>query len=125
MEKIEISREDDLLILSVSGKLTATSFIDAVREYYGTGEARNVIWNLSVGALQLLTKSDLREIAETAAASCRGGARSGGKTIFVAHDEDEYRLLCSYLAIAESVGVPIEYHVCRFMNDARDWLKPA
>jgi hypothetical protein len=123
MAKIEIARENDLLILSVSGHLTVKCFTDAVREYYGAGTARNVVWNLSVGTLQLLTKSDLKVIAEAAAAACRGGIRCGGKTIFVAHADDEYKLLCTYLAIAESAGVPVEYHVCRFMNDARDWLK--
>ncbi len=73
--------------------------------------------------MQMLSISDLKEVAQTVYESCKGGARSGGKTIFVAHDDAEYKLLCVYLAIIKAAPVPLEYHVCRFMTDARDWLK--
>ena len=123
MSTIEIKSEDNFIIISVNGKLTATRFIETATGNYASGTAKNVIWNLSHGSLKLLSISDLKTSAHAVSMSCKDGIRTSGKTIFVASADEDYSLLCTYNAIIESKRIPIEYHVCRFMADARDWLK--
>ena len=122
MPTCNITTEGDLLIITVTGKLTAEDVISVINEYYPNGIVQDVIWNLTDGSMSLISKQGFQNIASAALTSLKGGARQGGKTVYVGLADVEYGLLRMYSAIAEMAGIPIEYRVFRTLEEARNWL---
>ena len=123
MATIDIKIEGNLLIVSISGDLTTTEIISIIREYYPTGNAKNVIWDLTNGSLHLISNNGYKEIASAAKQAVANGSRLGGKTAYVGNVDVEYGLMRMYTAIAEMTGVPIEYNVYKTLEKARSWIE--
>ncbi|MEI6208984.1 MAG: hypothetical protein WCP20_19575 [Desulfuromonadales bacterium] len=122
MATIDIKSVGDLLILSVSGELSAEEVIAVVNEYYPNGIVKDVIWDLTNGSLQKMSQEDFKAIARAAKESVAQGFRQGGNTVYVGNSAVEYSLLSMYTAIAELTGVPITYHVFKTIEEVRTWL---
>jgi hypothetical protein len=122
MATIDITTSESLLILSVTGKLSADEVIAIVREYYPNGIVKNVIWDLTSGSLLSISNEGFRAIAKAAKESVEGGFRQGGKTAYVGLADVEFGLLRMYSAIAEMANVPVQYHVFKTMEGARNWI---
>jgi len=82
MAKIDIIMEDRLLILVVTGDLTADEVITVVEEYYANGSVLHVIWDVTNGSLSKISTNGFRAIAKATFKSLEGGVRKGGKTVF-------------------------------------------
>lgn len=123
MAAIDTSIEGCLLIVSVTGDLSADETISVIREYYPAGTVRDVIWDLTSGSLLAISKNGFHAIAKAAKESVAGGSRQGGKTAYVGNADVEYGLLRMYTAIAEVTGVPIKYHVFKSLEEARSWME--
>ena len=122
MATIIVKSEGSLLIVYVSGILTAEEVTSVFKENYTNGNIKDVIWDISIGSLGSITEESYKAIARTAYDAISGGSRKGGKTAFVGHDDIEYSLLKMYAAIAKETGVPTKYHVFRTIGKARDWI---
>jgi hypothetical protein len=122
MAAIIVKNEDSLLIVYVSGLLTAEEVISVVKKYYTNEIVKDVIWDISIGSLGSITEDGYKEIARATNDAISSGSRKGDKTAFVGHDDIEYGLLKMYAAIAKETGVPTKYHVFRTIGKARDWI---
>jgi hypothetical protein len=123
MAKIDIKIVDNLLIVSVSGELTAEEVIAVVDEYYPKGIVKDVIWDLTNGSLQSISREGFKAIAIAAKRSVEGGFREGGKTAYVGGAEVEYGLLRMYKTIAEMTGVPVKYDVFKTVEEVKNWIE--
>ncbi|GEM_PF-1021362 len=123
MATIETNIEGDVLIVSVTGALTAEETIAVIERYYPTGIIKDVIWDLTNGSLLLIDKGGFRRIAEAAKRSVANGSRQNGKTVYIGCADVEFGLLRMYTAIAEMTGVPISYTVYKTIDQAREWLR--
>jgi hypothetical protein len=122
MSAIEFTTDDNLLIITVKGDLSAKDMIAVVLEYYPSENIKNVIWDLTNGSLQLISEAGFKAIAQTAKASITSGSRKGGKTAFVGNSHSEVLTSSIYKAIAEVSGVPTKYNVFRTLEDAKGWM---
>ena len=122
MAAIIVKNEDSLLIVYVSGILTAEEVTLVFKKYYTNENIKDVIWDISLGSLGSITEDGYNVIARAANDAISGGSRKGGKTAFVGHDDIEYGLLKMYTAISIETGVPTKYHVVRTIGKARDWI---
>jgi len=113
----------DLLMVFVSGELTAEEVIAVVDEYYTNGIVKDVIWDLTNGSIKSLSLEDFREIAEAAKDSVISGSRQGGKTVYIGNSDVEYDLLRMYTEIAETTGVTAKYSVVKTIEEVRDWIE--
>jgi hypothetical protein len=122
MAAIIVKSEGSLLIVYVSGILTAEEVTSVFKKYYTNEIIKDVIWDISVGSLGSIAEDGYKAIAHTANNAISGGSRKGGKTAFVGHDDIEYGLLKMYTAIAIETGIPTKYYVFRTIGKARDWI---
>jgi hypothetical protein len=123
MATIDTKIKNNLLILTVTGDITAKEFIEVVLEHYPYGIVRDVIWDLRNGSLQAISESGFKAIANAVKIAVSGGSRKGGKTVFVGSTVSEYNMSRFYAVIAEVTGVPIEYNVFRTIEEAKSWLE--
>lgn len=123
MATIDIKIVENLLIVSVSGNLTAEEVIAVVDEYYPTGAVKDVIWDLTNGSLLSISREGFIAIAKAAKKSVEGGSREGGKTVYVGGADVEYGLLRMYKTIAEMTGVPIKYDVFKTVEEVKNWIE--
>jgi hypothetical protein len=122
MAEIDVKSIGNLLIVSVTGKLTADEVISIVDEYYSNGIVKDVIWDLTHGTLHTMSHEGFRSIARATKKSVASGARKGGKTAYVGDSEIKCGLLNMYTAIAKITGVPIKYDVFNSIEEVRDWI---
>jgi hypothetical protein len=123
MLTIEIKITGDLLIVTVTGDLTAKDVIAVIEEYYPDGIVKDVVWDFSNGSMKALSNQGFKEIASATAKALASGARQGGRTVFVANRNSEFGLMRMYTAIAEMTGVSVKYTVFRTLAEALQWLK--
>ena len=123
MATIDITTEGSLLIATVTGNITADVLIAVVLEYYPNNIVKNVIWDFTNGSLKSISQDGFGAIAKTTKMAVACGSRRGGKTVFVGSDDCEYALSRMYMVIAEVIGVPIKYNVCKSIEEARNWLE--
>jgi hypothetical protein len=123
MATVDIKIEGSLLIVTVTGNITANELIAVVLGYYPNNIVKDVIWDLSHGSLKSISQDGFGEIAKTAKMAVEGGSRQGRKTVFVGSDDRECALFRLYNVIAEVTGVPIKYNVFKTVEDAISWLK--
>jgi hypothetical protein len=122
MAAIIVKSEGSLLVVYVSGILTAEEVTSVFEKHYTNEVIKDVIWDISIGSLGSITEDGYKAIARAANDAISSGSRKGGKTAFVGHDDIEYGLLKMYTAIAIETGVPTKYHVFRTIGKARDWI---
>ena len=122
MARIEVASEGSLLVVTVVGSLVKDEVIAVVTDQYPLHGVKDVIWDLTDGSLSQLTKTCFLKIAQTTKEVIAGGARQGGKTVFVRAAIAEYGLLRMYTAIAEIAGVDANYSVFKTIEEARMFL---
>ena len=122
MATINIKTKGNLLIISVTGDLTANEAMAVIKENYSNGIIKDVIWDLRLGTLQSITRDGFESIARVTKEALANGSRRGGKTAFIGNSPDEYVFLCLYTTIAKVTAVPTEYHVCRTIGEAKAWI---
>ena len=122
MATIHTRIEGSLLIVSVSGVLTAEEVASVIAQYYSNGIVKDVIWDIAIGSLSFISNDGFREIAGVANKALESGARQGGKTAYIGSAEQEYGVLKMYTAIAELTGVPTQYNVFGTIKEARNWI---
>jgi hypothetical protein len=122
MAAINIKTEGSLLIIYVSGILTAAEVISVIREFYSNGIVKDVIWDIAIGSLGSITEDGYTAIANEAFEASQSGSRKGGKTAYVGSADLEYGLLKMYTAIAKATGIPTKYKVFRTFGMARNWV---
>ena len=122
MATIDIKIEDNLLVVTVTGELTANETMAVIHDHYPTGIIKDVIWDLTNGSLLSISQDGFRAIAHAAKQAVASGSRQGGKTAYVGLATVEYGLLRMYSSIAEVTGVPIKYYVYRTIEEARNWI---
>lgn len=118
----DINIEDNLLIVSVTGKLTVNEMIAIILEHYPNNIIKDIIWDLTSGSLSSISQDGFNAIANTVKMAVSVGSRHGGKTIFVEHVELENALSRIYTVIAQIAGVPIKYNVFKTIEEARSWI---
>lgn len=123
MATINIINVINLLIVTVSGSLTADEVIAVVNEYYSNGIVRDVIWDLTNGSLHSISHKGFKAIAKASKEAVACGARQDGKTVFIGDSDLKCGLLRMYSAIAEITGVPNKYDVIMTLDEARDWIE--
>ena len=123
MASIDIKTVGNLLIVSVSGELTAEEMITVVNDYYPNEIVKDVIWDISNGSLSSISKEGFMAVASAVKESLAKGSRQGGKTVFVGNSEVECSLLDMYTEMAQLTGVPIKYDVFKSVEEVRNWLK--
>lgn len=122
MATVSIATEGGLLIVSVSGNLTAEEIISVVRDLYPVGRIKDVIWDLSNASLSSVSRMDFEKIARFAKTAVANGFRQRGKTACVGNSAAEFGLIHMYTSIAEMTGVPIGYSVFKTREEAREWI---
>jgi hypothetical protein len=122
MATIITKDEGSLLIVYVSGILTAEEVTSVFDKYFTNEVVKDVIWDISVGSLGAITEDGYKTIAYAANQAIKSGARKGGKTAFIGHADLEYSLLKMYAGIAKETGVPIKYKVFKNIDKAREWI---
>ena len=123
MSYIDVKIENSLMIVNATGELTADEVISVVNEHYPSGVFKDVIWDLTHGTLQKISREGFAAIARATKKSLAGGARQGGKTAYVADKASEYGLMRMYTFIADMEGVPVDYHVFNTVQEARYWIE--
>jgi len=123
MSTIGIVTEGNLLIVTVTGELTADEAIAVVKEYYPTNLIKDVIWDLTNGTMKSISFAGFHEMAKTAKMVVSFGARKNGRTVFVGTNDEDYSVNKMYTVMAEVTGVPISYKVFRAIDEARNWLR--
>lgn len=122
MTTIATKIENSLLIVTVTGNITAKELIAVVLEHYPTGNVKDVIWDLTNGSLQSISKGGFKAIAQTSKMAVASGSRQSGKTAFVGSVDSEYKISRIYTVIAEVTGVPIKYNVFKSIEEAKYWI---
>jgi hypothetical protein len=122
MAAINIKTEGSLLIIYVSGILTAEEVLSVIKKYYSNGIVKDVIWDIAIGSLGSITEDGYKAIAHEAYEALQSGSRKGGKTAYVGSADLEYGLLQMYTAIAKMTGIPTKYNVFRTFGEARNWI---
>ena len=122
MATIEIKSEGDLLILSVTGNLTAEEIEAVIQGHYQKTSVKDVIWDLTNGSILTISNSSFKDLAKAVKDSLVSGARKGGKTAYVGSVDVEYGILHMCVAFADMVKVPISYNVFRTIEKARSWI---
>lgn len=125
MPPIDIKIENNLMFVNITGNLTADEVMAVVNEYYPNGAVKDVIWDLTNGTLQSISRDGFEKIAKASKAAVSNGARQGGKTAYVAGTLSDYGLMRMYTTIAEMAGMPTDYHVCKTVVEAINWIKGA
>ena len=123
MANINTVIEGNLLIVNVTGKLTADEAIAVIKEFYPSGLVKDVIWDLTNGTMGSISFGGFHEMARTAKMVISFGARMNGRTVFVGVTDEDHTVNKMYTVIAEVTGVPVTYKVCRTIDEARNWLK--
>lgn len=122
MAIIDITYKGTLLVVSVTGNISADEIVAVVTEHYPNGIVKDAIWDLTNGSLQSISRSGFQKIAKASFASVAGGARQGGKTAYVGSADVEFGLLRMYSAFAEMTGTHIKYNVFKSIEDAESWI---
>ena len=122
MATIEIKSEGDLLILSVTGNLTAEEIEAVIQEHYQKASVKDVIWDLTNGTIITISNSSFKDLVKAVKESLASGARQGGKTAYVGSADVEYGILHMCSAFADMAKVPISYNVFRTIEKARSWI---
>lgn len=122
MATINILTEESLMIVNVTGELTADEAIAVVREYYPNKLLKDVIWDLTNGTMKSISFDGFHKMAKTTKMVVSFGARKNGRTVFVGGNDDDYSVNRMYTVMAEVTGVPIMYKVLRTIDEARAWL---
>jgi hypothetical protein len=121
MATIDITIEGSLLIAAVTGDLSADEVVGVARDYYSTG-IKDVIWDLTNGSLNSISRQGFESIARVTKEILSSGVRQGGKTVFVGTASAEFGLMRMYATIAELMGIAITYEVFRTIEEAKNWL---
>jgi hypothetical protein len=119
---IDIIIEDRLLIVSVTGKLSADEVIAVVREYFSNGIVKDVIWDLTNGSLQSISRVGFEAIARAAKDALKSGSRQSGKTVFVGYATVAYDLMRMSPVVTDITDMYVEYNICETLEEARNWL---
>jgi hypothetical protein len=122
MVSTNIKVEGNLLIISVTGDLTANEVIAVVEEYYSNGIIKDVIWDLTLGTMQSITGDGFKSIAKATKKVLANGSRMGGKTVFVGNSIIEYDYFRMYTVVAEITGVDVNYNVFKTLEEAKNWI---
>lgn len=123
MANIDTVIEGNLLIVNVTGELTADEAIAVVKEHYPTNLIKDAIWDLTNGTMKSIPFDGFYKMAITAKMAISFGARMNGRTVFVGVTDEDHTVNKMYTVIAEVTGVPVTYKVCRTIDEARNWLK--
>jgi len=124
LSKFEIRLDDDLelRIVRVVEAPTFDEFVAFAEEEFTRHPTRNLIWDFSVGSLQLLDIERLKHLAELRHDSLK--SRSGGNTLLIAHEPSEKILIKWYKTISESRAEQfIDYHICTSVEEALELLR--
>ena len=122
MATIGYQVEGTLLIVSVSGTLSANEIISVINEYYPNGIIKDVIWDITDGTLVSISQNDFKSIAKAAFDSVATRSRQVGITAYVGDAVVKYSLMRMYSIIAEQKGVRFEYIVFNTTTEARKWI---
>lgn len=123
MPPIDIKIENNLMFVNATGNLTVDEVMAVVNEYYPNGAVKDVIWDLTNGTLQSISRDGFEKIAKASKVAVSNGARQGGKTAYVAGTLSDYGLMRMYTIIAEMAGMPTNYHVFNTVDEAINWIK--
>jgi hypothetical protein len=122
MATTDVIIEGNLLIISVTGDMTANEVIAVVEEYYSNGIIKDVIWDLTLGTMQSITGEGFKLIAKVTKMALANGSRMGGKTVFVGNSIVEYDYFRMYTVVAEITGVTTNYNVFKTLEEAKNWI---
>jgi hypothetical protein len=117
-----IKIEGSVLIITVTGSLSAEEIIAVKKNNYSAGNVAHVIWNLTNSSLSQISKSGFESIATATKTTLSDEYRQCCKTAYVASDTHDFGLLRMYSAIAEMVGITIDYNVFKTIDEAKNWI---
>lgn len=118
---IELIAENDLIVFTVEGDLSAEEILKYSLKYYDSHPTKFVLWDATKGSVRNITTDAFREIAREI--KKRISKRSGGKTALVGGFDTDFGLSRMYEAFAEFEKIPIQYKAFRNIDDAMRWIK--
>lgn len=119
MSEISVTTEDNLLLFTAHGVLTADEVIATAAHYY-IRNPRFIIWDLTNASMANMSTHDVKRIA--ANLKKYSEHRENGKTAFVGHRDVDFGLFRMYASFAEIEGVQTTFSVFRTLERARAWL---
>ena len=113
-------KEQDLTVISFTGKVTGETIMNALMRFYETTITTNVLWDFSDCDVTALTSDDLILFVETAKKNAH--RRPNGKSAFIGPTNLTYGLGRMYTAQSQLNKHPIINKIFRTEADARAWL---
>lgn len=118
-----IDRERDLTVQTVKGEVTVKEVLNALAAYYASEPTKYILWDFSEAAVERLTASDVRTIAQ--ATPQYAARRAGGKTALVFSAAFAYGLGRMFEQTLDVSGAPVDHMSFRDRASALEWLAGA
>lgn len=112
--------ENDLTIVTATGKLNADDFHTWMVKYYAGQITSLILWDLTGADLSGFTNSEVRVIAQHTKQI--SNARKGGKTALVFAEVLEFGMGRMFEAYSEIEQMPFEFRTFQSFDKAREWL---
>jgi hypothetical protein len=115
-----VDRDRDLTLRTVQGEVTAQELLAALASYYAGEPTKNILWDFSEAALERLTASEVRMIAQETERYTAG--RAGGKTALVFSSTFAYGLGRMFELSRDGRSAPVDYGSFRDRASALAWI---
>jgi len=117
---VTVHVSNEVFVINANGELGYEDMITIANEYNANTLIRVAVWNLANSNLSIEARARIKQ--NTLSGVYELGSPPLKKIIFVTEYGTDYSLLSILSVMAEVHSVGIEYHTCRSMNDARDWI---
>ena len=118
--RTRVDNDKHLTTHTVIGELSFEEIMTTHKQFWEGQPTRNVLWDLSMGSMALLSSGDLERIADYA--NLHSEKRAGGKTAVVVSRDLEYGLSRVLDTLRDIRKVPLQLEVFRSMEEAYQWL---
>ena len=123
MAKITAITENKLLKVVVEGKLSFSEMFPVTDEYYSNPSIDIILWDFRNAAIIRNSGDIVALVAKINLKISSPEALSVKKVLFVTDKLEDYALLCVYTHMFKNSLSKIDYHVCRTMDDANEWIR--
>lgn len=117
----EVKKQNDVTIMTASGKITAGHIIDALTDYYEGEFTTNLIWDYTDADLTDIANADLQRISSASRRYTH--LRKEGKTAIIVSEPLGVGLGRMYEIISEMEENPVQYHVFKTRREALEWME--
>ena len=123
MAIITTKNENKLLKVSVDGRLSFNEMLPVTDEYYSNPNIEIILWDFRNAAIIRNSGDLVALVAKNNGKVSSLNTLAVKKVLFVTDKLEDYALLCVYTHMFKSNSSNIDYHVCRTMDDANEWLR--